>query len=96
LSARRDQLPPARGATLRALSACLTRGFDVQAALDAELSGGELDSRDAGLTSELLYGCLRLKGRLDYLLDVHLKKPGDLPPSPAAHPGAGRLRADPA
>ncbi len=81
MSARRDQLPPARGATLRALSACLTRGFDVQAALDAELSGGELDSRDAGLTSELLYGCLRLKGRLDYLLDVHLKKPGDLPPS---------------
>lgn len=81
MSARRNQLPPARAAALRALSACLTRGLDVQAALDTELNVSELEPRDAGLTSELLYGCLRLKGRLDHLLDMHLKKPGDLPPS---------------
>lgn len=77
---RPTTMPSARAAALRALSACLTRQLDVQAAVDAELSTTQLSGRDAALTTELVYGCLRHLGRIDHLLDRHLKKPGDLAP----------------
>ncbi|MCM0754060.1 antitermination protein NusB [Desulfovibrio aminophilus] len=72
-------LPPARGVALRALSQCLWRGQDVQAALDASLSAQRLDPRDAGLVTELAYGYLRLKGRVDHVLSRFLGKPGAMP-----------------
>lgn len=74
-------LPAARQAALDALSACL-RGQDAQAAADQALSRPgkpPLDSRDAALATELIYGTLRHKLRLDYILSRFLKKPDGLP-----------------
>ena len=73
-------LPPARRVALEALFRCLYDGRDIQAALDTALSSGPVDPRDAGLATELAYGYLRLRGRLDYLLKRFLKDPGKLPP----------------
>lgn len=71
-------IPPARAAALKALAACL-RGADVQAALDQALAAAPLDPRDAALATELAYGVLRLKLRLDWLLARHLSDPQGLP-----------------
>ena len=74
-------LPPARQAALKALTSCL-RGADIQAALDQALqapNSRSLDPRDAALATELAYGTLRLKSRLDWLLSLHLANPGGLP-----------------
>lgn len=73
-------LPPARRVALEALYRCLYSGQDVQAALDTALSSGPVDPRDAGLATEITYGFLRLRGRLNYLLTRLLKDPGKLPP----------------
>jgi 16S rRNA (cytosine967-C5)-methyltransferase len=40
----------------------------------------ELDSRDAGLTSELVFGCLRYQGQLDYLIDYYAGRPAKTEP----------------
>jgi len=79
---RRPGLPPARQAALAALDLTLPQegpGRDVQAALDAVLSARALDPRDKGLATELVYGCLRLRGRLDYALTRFLKNPDAVP-----------------
>lgn len=79
----RSELPPARLAAIDALSACLFKGQDIQAALDAALtsiaSGRTPDPRDAGLATELVYGYLRLRLRLDFVLDSQLKAPKKTP-----------------
>ncbi|NJB67960.1 16S rRNA (cytosine967-C5)-methyltransferase [Desulfobaculum xiamenense] len=79
----RPQLPPARLAAIEALASCLDRGVDIQAALDAALTptddGDVPDQRDAALATELAYGYLRLRLRLDYVLNEHLKAPHKLP-----------------
>jgi len=75
-------LPPARRAALDALALTLPEsgpGRDVQAALDAVLTARRLDPRDRGLATELVYGCLRLRGRLDYILSRFLKNPAGVP-----------------
>lgn len=64
--------PPARASALDCLSACLIEGRDLQAALDAALSSDPLTDRDAALTTELVYGYCRMKGRIDALLDRFL------------------------
>ena len=86
----RPTAPAARLTALKALSACL-KGADVQAALDQALAGArDMDPRDVGLATELCYGTLRLKIRLDWLLGRFLRDPG-APASPHA-PGRGRGR----
>jgi len=77
-------IPPARAAALYALSQTLPTGrddpgYDAQAALDHTLSKRSLSPQDQGLCTELFYGYLRLKGRIDFILSRFLKKPGDLP-----------------
>uniref|UniRef100_I2PX70 tRNA/rRNA cytosine-C5-methylase n=1 Tax=Desulfovibrio sp. U5L TaxID=596152 RepID=I2PX70_9BACT len=55
-------------------------GQDVQAALDTALAGAKgLDPRDRGLATELVYGYLRLCGRIDWILSRFLKKPEAVP-----------------
>ena len=73
-------LPPARRVALEALFRCLMDRQDIQAALDVALSSGKTDPRDTGLATELSYGYLRLKGRIEYVLSRFLKDPGKLPP----------------
>ena len=72
-------LPPARETALRALSRCLWRGQDLQAALDTALREVNPGPLDAGLATELAYGYLRLKGRVDHVLSRFLARPGEVP-----------------
>lgn len=75
-------LPPARRTALDALTSCLA-GADIQAALDTALTPKTgltpLSGLDTALATELAYGTLRLKLRLDWLLGRFLKRPEDLP-----------------
>ncbi|GFK95351.1 Ribosomal RNA small subunit methyltransferase B [Fundidesulfovibrio magnetotacticus] len=76
-------LPPARAAALAALDDTLPldqrAALDVQAALDRALRPLE-DPRDRGLATELVYGWLRLKGRMDHLVRRQLSRPDGTPP----------------
>jgi len=45
----------------------------IDTTLDRQLKGSGLDSRDAALTQNLVYGILRLKGRIDWVLDQYVK-----------------------
>lgn len=73
-------LPPAREAALEALYRCLGSDTDIQGALDRAISSRNMDPRDVGLATELCYGYLRLKGRLEHILSRYLKDPSKLPP----------------
>lgn len=73
------QLPAARAAALDCLNACLLEGRDLQAALDTTLTADPLSDRDAALTTELVYGYCRMKGRLDALLSRFLDPARKLP-----------------
>jgi 16S rRNA (cytosine967-C5)-methyltransferase len=78
----RPTMPPARQAALEALHRTLPEtgpGRDVQAALDTVLAARSLDPRDRGLATELVYGCLRLRGRLEFILSRLLKNPDSVP-----------------
>jgi len=71
---------PARDAALVSVMACLGPDkFDLQAALSNALERAALDSRDAGLATEIAYGFIRLKGRIDFVLSAYLKEPAKLP-----------------
>lgn len=85
-------LPPARKLALAVLGRVLpitgknaapdaapAAGQDAQAALDAALAAPGIDPRDRGLATELVYGYLRLRGRLEYILSRHLKNPDAVP-----------------
>lgn len=72
-------IPKARAAAIECLELTLAQGLDLQEALDRVLSGARLAPRDAALTTELAYGSLRLKGRVDFLLSQFLRKPEGLP-----------------
>jgi 16S rRNA (cytosine967-C5)-methyltransferase len=53
---------------------------DAQAALDAALAAQPgMDERDAALATEVVYGALRLKGRIEHLLGGFLDAPDKLP-----------------
>ena len=76
-------IPAARSTALAVLEKTLPvngkAGQDLQAVLDIHL--GQLsDPRDKALATELSYGYLRLKGRLDHLVRAHLAKPDRTPP----------------
>lgn len=76
-------IPPARKAALAALDAALPSddfmGQDAQAALDQAINQYELHAKDKGLATELVYGYLRLRGRIDAVLARFLKAPEKLP-----------------
>ncbi|WP_243357633.1 RsmB/NOP family class I SAM-dependent RNA methyltransferase [Fundidesulfovibrio terrae] len=71
-------IPPSRAAALTAIEQALPSsgkpGQDLQAALDNTLRQVE-DPRDRGLATELAYGYLRLKGRMDFLVRTQLSRP---------------------
>lgn len=78
--------PPARKLALAVLDRVLpgkmprrSPGQDVQAALDTALAVPDLDPRDRGLATELVYGYLRLCGRIDFILAKFLKNPDAVP-----------------
>jgi 16S rRNA (cytosine967-C5)-methyltransferase len=76
-------IPAARAAALTTIEKTLPvngkPGQDLQAVLDQCL-GKLSDPRDKALTTELAYGYLRFKGRLDHLVRAHLDKPDRTPP----------------
>jgi len=76
---RPPRIPPARSAALSAVSDCLRRDMDLQAALDKAIIKRGLLPRDASMTSELCYGYIRLRARIDFVLDSFLKNPKGLP-----------------
>jgi 16S rRNA (cytosine967-C5)-methyltransferase len=58
---------------------CLTRQKDLQEALDLGLHSVPLQ-RDKALITEIVYGYLRFKGRIDFVMNLFLDNPGKLPP----------------
>lgn len=66
--------PLARRMAMDILRRCLEHGQDIQAATDEVLSTAT-DGPDKGLATELAYGYLRLRGRLDFLLNQLLRNP---------------------
>lgn len=72
-------LPPARAVALDCLSEIMKGGRDLQPVLDKYLQHSKLSSKDAALCTELVYGYLRLKERIDALLAKFLQKPEKLP-----------------
>ncbi len=68
-----------RAAALRVLDRVLSGQEAAQAALDAILRESSLVPSDKGLCTELVYGCLRWKIRLDWELKQLLKNPDKLP-----------------
>ena len=72
-----------RSLALGCVELVLEKGRDIQEVLDAQLSHARtkgLDPRDAGLATELAYGYLRLKSRVDYVAQGFLRKPKGVPP----------------
>ncbi len=73
-------MPPSRELALFVLEQCLDKGQPLQEALDTALNRHPaIDPRDAGLATESVYGVCRFKGRLDFLLDHRLSRPGSIP-----------------
>ncbi len=58
-------MSPSRRAAFRILSQTLTGGF----ASDLLRQTSDLSSRDAGLCSEIVFGCLRFQAQLDFLIE---------------------------
>jgi 16S rRNA (cytosine967-C5)-methyltransferase len=77
---RRTELPPARQAALQSLRLILDQGYELQAGLDTVLSSRPLIPRDKALATELCYGYLRQKGRIEFLLSRFLKAPQKVSP----------------
>ena len=82
-------IPPARRIALAVLGRVLPApgnspspgggGQDAQAALDAAVGAAGIDPRDRGLATELVYGWLRLRRRLEYIVSRLLKNPDAVP-----------------
>jgi 16S rRNA (cytosine967-C5)-methyltransferase len=70
----------AREVATRVLFRVAEKGAWASPALDAELSRAELDARDRGLATEIVYGTLRSLGAIDAAIDAHLKKKGGMDP----------------
>jgi len=69
----------ARQLALKILSQVLNSHRELQASLDEHLRKVAKEE-DKGLITELCYGYLRLKGRVDHLFSLYLKAPEKLPP----------------
>lgn len=80
MARRKDSaLPPARSVALEVISQVLDKGRDVQAALDYQLNNQKITAQDSALCTELVYGFLRYKGRIEALLGLFLKDSSKLP-----------------
>ncbi|WP_291319295.1 transcription antitermination factor NusB [Desulfonatronospira sp.] len=66
-----------RNIALNVVLEALKPGRDLQMVLDRNLDP-EMDPRDRSLATELAYGYLRYKGRLDFVLNCFLKSPARL------------------
>ncbi|OBQ51743.1 transcription antitermination factor NusB [Halodesulfovibrio spirochaetisodalis] len=77
-------LPPARSVALEVISQVLDKGRDVQAALDYQLNNQKITPQDSALCTELVYGYLRFKGRIEALLGLFLKDSSKLPKKAAS------------
>lgn len=73
-------IPPARRMALDILRRTLDNHQDVQGAADDVLTGSADSGPDKGLATELAYGYLRLRGRVDFLLNQLLKQPTQTSP----------------
>lgn len=71
--------PLARRMALDMLRRCLDHHQDIQAAVDDVLTAAAAGP-DKGLATELAYGYLRYRGRLDFLLSTLLKNPAQTSP----------------
>lgn len=71
--------PPARTVALACLTAVFGEGRDVQEVLDHAFEKNRLEPRDRNLATELCYGYLRLKARIDFVLGRFLTAPEKLP-----------------
>jgi 16S rRNA (cytosine967-C5)-methyltransferase len=69
----RPKLPPARQIGLAVLRQTLDHSLDLQEALDRALGSSSPSEADRRLATELVYGYLRFKGRIDYLLSLFLQ-----------------------
>lgn len=78
-------ISPARTLALKAIAHSLDHTQDLQYALDQAITQaqakGSLPPREAALATELAYGFLRLKGRVEYVLSLFLQNPAKLHPS---------------
>lgn len=72
-------LPGPRGLAFECISRSLDGGADAQAVLDDILSSTELDQRDRGFITEIMYGYLRMRIRLQTVLNCFLSRPDGLP-----------------
>jgi 16S rRNA (cytosine967-C5)-methyltransferase len=72
-------LPSARRVAALTVYASLYKNQDLQSALDQILSQESLSARDKGLATELAYGYIRNKKRVDFLVTSFLKSPEHLP-----------------
>lgn len=69
----------AREMAVKALGNILFSAVDAQQALDVVLKGNGVNISEKALCTELVYGTLRQKIRIDFFLKGFLKKPGNLP-----------------
>lgn len=67
--------PSARRLAMDILRRTLDNNQDLQAAVDDVLSAAAASPQDKGLATELAYGYLRMRGRIDFLLSQLLKNP---------------------
>ena len=74
-------LTPARQLALRTLLSMQARAEKLQAALNETLGSASktILPEDKALATELVYGCIRLKIRLDWILDQQFNKPEAVP-----------------
>ena len=74
-------LTPARQLALRTLLSMQARGEKLQASLNETLGTAPKTvlPEDKALATELVYGCIRLKIRLDWILDQQFNKPDAVP-----------------
>ncbi len=72
-------LPGPRGLAFDCVSKALEGGLDAQAVLDNALSSSGLPQRDKGFITEILYGYLRMRIRLQAVLKCFLSNPDGLP-----------------
>ncbi|WP_432738475.1 transcription antitermination factor NusB [Maridesulfovibrio sp. FT414] len=76
---KKPALPGPRGLAYDCICRTLDGGTDAQAALDSVLSASKLDQRDRGFITEISYGYLRMRIRLQAVLKCFLSKPDGLP-----------------
>ncbi|WP_421904121.1 transcription antitermination factor NusB [Maridesulfovibrio sp.] len=74
-----NSLPGPRGVAYECVTRALDGGADAQAVLDNALTSANLDGRDRGFVTEILYGYLRMRLRLQAVLNCFLSRPDGLP-----------------